>query len=88
LCSPALAAEGSSAPTFSTASTSAAHFLRARGAARRFTPSALEALSRYSWPGNVREVENLVERLTVLKPAGDLDVGDLPPQVRARLSHR
>jgi DNA-binding NtrC family response regulator len=61
----------------------AAHFLRAQGAARRFTPSALEALSRYSWPGNVRELENLVERLTVLKPAGDLDLGDLPPQVRA-----
>jgi sigma-54 specific flagellar transcriptional regulator A len=61
----------------------AAHFLRVRGAARRVTPAALEALSRYSWPGNVRELENLVERLTVLKPAGDLDLGDLPPQVRA-----
>jgi DNA-binding NtrC family response regulator len=61
----------------------AVHFLRLRGGARRFTPSAIEALSRYSWPGNVRELENLVERLTVLKPAGDLDVGDLPPHMLA-----
>jgi len=61
----------------------AAHFLRLRGGARRFTPSAIEALSRYSWPGNVRELENLVERLTVLKPAGDLDVSDLPTQMFA-----
>jgi two-component system NtrC family response regulator len=61
----------------------AAHFLRRRGGEPRFTPSAIEALSHYSWPGNVRELENLVERLTVLKPAGDLDVGDLPPHMFA-----
>jgi two-component system response regulator HydG len=61
----------------------AAHFLRLRGAIRSFTPAAIDALSHYSWPGNVRELENLIARLTVLKPAGDLDVGDLPPQVRA-----
>ncbi|MBW2071068.1 MAG: sigma-54-dependent Fis family transcriptional regulator, partial [Deltaproteobacteria bacterium] len=31
-----------------------------------FTPRALEALERYPWPGNIRELENLVERLVVL----------------------
>jgi len=56
------------------------HFLR--GANRRFTPEALAALERYSWPGNVREMENLIQRLLVLKPAGDLDVGDLPEPIR------
>jgi two-component system response regulator HydG len=58
----------------------ATHFLR--GAHRRFTPEALAALERYSWPGNVREMENLIQRLLVLKPAGDLDVGDLPEPIR------
>jgi DNA-binding NtrC family response regulator len=58
----------------------ATHFLR--NADRRFTPEALAALERYSWPGNVREMENLIQRLLVLKPAGDLDVGDLPDAVR------
>ena len=58
----------------------AVHFLRGRG--RRMTPAALEALSRHSWPGNVRELQNLVERLCVLRPQGDLDVADLPPDVR------
>ncbi len=31
-----------------------------------FTPAALEALASYSWPGNIRELANLVERLTIL----------------------
>jgi two-component system response regulator HydG len=57
------------------------HFLR--GKKRRFTPSALETLSRYSWPGNVRELQNLIERLAVLKPEGELDIGDLPAEMRA-----
>ncbi len=35
------------------------------GRARRILPAALRRLEAYSWPGNVREVENLVERLVV-----------------------
>jgi two-component system nitrogen regulation response regulator NtrX len=31
-----------------------------------FTPQALEALASYSWPGNIRELANLVERLSIL----------------------
>jgi two-component system nitrogen regulation response regulator NtrX len=31
-----------------------------------FTPEALEALASYSWPGNIRELANLVERLSIL----------------------
>jgi two-component system response regulator HydG len=58
----------------------AAHFLR--GSSRRFTAAALAALERHPWPGNVRELENLIERLAVLKPAGDLDLADLPPEMR------
>jgi len=31
-----------------------------------FTPTAMDALSRYSWPGNVRELENCLERAVIL----------------------
>ncbi|MEA2713093.1 MAG: two-component system, NtrC family, nitrogen regulation response regulator NtrX, partial [Gemmatimonadales bacterium] len=34
--------------------------------AATFTPAALETLVSYSWPGNIRELANLVERLSIL----------------------
>ncbi|MBX3023106.1 MAG: sigma-54-dependent Fis family transcriptional regulator [Bdellovibrionales bacterium] len=46
------------------------------------TPEAMEMLVNYSWPGNIRELENLVERLSILKGAGIVDVGDLPEKYR------
>ncbi|MFN9066853.1 MAG: sigma-54 interaction domain-containing protein, partial [Bdellovibrionales bacterium] len=51
-----------------------------------FTNSALDCLSQYAWPGNIRELENLVERLTILKGQGQVDVLDLPPKYRAQSS--
>lgn len=45
--------------------------------------SALEVLYNYSWPGNIRELENLVERLTILKTKGTIEVEDLPPKYRS-----
>ncbi|ABF40735.1 two component, sigma54 specific, transcriptional regulator, Fis family [Candidatus Koribacter versatilis Ellin345] len=38
-----------------------------------FTAEAVEALQRYSWPGNVREMRNVVERLLLLAVAGEVD---------------
>jgi DNA-binding NtrC family response regulator len=43
---------------------------------------AMEMLVNYSWPGNIRELENLVERLSILKGAGMIDVHDLPEKYR------
>ncbi len=43
-----------------------------------FTASAMDALVQYSWPGNIRELENLVERVSILKGQGLVDVSDLP----------
>ena len=40
-------------------------------------------MQRYPWPGNVRELQNLIERLTVLRPEGELQPEDLPPEVRS-----
>lgn len=47
-----------------------------------FTAEALEILSNYAWPGNIRELENLVERLSILKGQGVVDVIDLPEKYR------
>lgn len=48
----------------------------------QLTPAALEALSQYAWPGNIRELCNLLERLMVLLPDGIVDVSDLPAKYR------
>lgn len=41
---------------------------------------ALGYLTSYTWPGNIRELENLVERLSILKGQGQIEVADLPPK--------
>jgi NtrC-family two-component system response regulator AlgB len=44
-----------------------AHFARStRGPARAFTPEAIAALTAYAWPGNIRELRNVVERAAIL----------------------
>ncbi|MFB3885879.1 MAG: sigma-54-dependent transcriptional regulator [Thermodesulfobacteriota bacterium] len=47
-----------------------------------FTEKALNALMKYHWPGNIRELENLIERIVVLSP-GDkpIDVKDIPVEI-------
>jgi DNA-binding NtrC family response regulator len=47
------------------------------------TPAALDLLERYAWPGNVRELRNTIERALLSCRGGQIDVGDLPPTVRA-----
>ncbi|MEX5214313.1 MAG: sigma-54 dependent transcriptional regulator [Nitrospiraceae bacterium] len=41
-------------------------------------PDAVRALMRYEWPGNIRELENLIERLVVLKRQGLIELEDIP----------
>ena len=44
-----------------------------------FTEKAMDALTKYHWPGNIRELENLVERFVVLLPGNELiDLKDIP----------
>jgi len=47
-----------------------------------FTQRALNALTRYHWPGNIREFENLIERLVVLYNREDpIDLKDIPLEI-------
>jgi DNA-binding NtrC family response regulator len=41
-------------------------------------PDALQALCEYQWPGNIRELENLMERLVIIKGSGTITLADLP----------
>jgi len=40
---------------------------------KTFSPEALEALQNYSWPGNIRELRNVIERVMLLAPAAVVD---------------
>ena len=57
-------------------------FGRERGLTFTLSPEASEALIAYSFPGNVRELRNILERLTVLAPAPKLQLWDLPVEIR------
>ena len=51
-------------------------------APKRLTPDALAQLARYRWPGNIRELRNCMESLTLTSTRSEIDVADLPPNVR------
>ncbi len=46
------------------------------------TPEAMDMLTAYSWPGNVREFRNVIERMVVLARAPRLTVRDLPASIK------
>jgi DNA-binding NtrC family response regulator len=61
----------------------AEHFLRMYSAQNKreklgFTDDAMACLERYSWPGNIRELENVVERAALLSKGGFIGLEDLP----------
>ncbi len=51
--------------------------------AREISAEAMEALCQAAWPGNVRQLENVVERLLVTARRDRIEVEDLPAEVRA-----
>jgi transcriptional regulator with PAS, ATPase and Fis domain len=46
------------------------------------TEAAMAALVSYDWPGNVRQLENVVERMVLLRAEGQIDVDDLPARMQ------
>jgi DNA-binding NtrC family response regulator len=53
-----------------------------------FTDEVLEAMIRYDWPGNIRELENTVERMVVLAHNRQLGLADLPDTVSSTAASR
>jgi len=47
-----------------------------------FTPAILDAMTRYAWPGNVREMQNEIQRIVVLADGDRLDYTSLSPRLR------
>ena len=65
------------------------HFLRTFAGrtgteARAFTPAALERIMAYPFPGNIRELRNVVEYCVNICPEGEIGVEHLPPPLLAR----
>jgi two-component system nitrogen regulation response regulator NtrX len=49
---------------------------------KRFDPRVMEALQRYRWRGNIRELRNTVERVMIMAPGDLMRVEDLPAEIR------
>jgi transcriptional regulator with GAF, ATPase, and Fis domain len=68
------------------------HFLeksmRKHGVSVTITREAMIYLWEYDWPGNIRELENLIERLVILSDNGITDLKDLPPNIRSYVSDK
>ncbi len=47
-----------------------------------FTPAAAELLKNYPWPGNIRELRNVIERTMILCKENEIDAADLPEELR------
>lgn len=57
-------------------------FGRERGLEFELSEDARQALQRYPYPGNVRELRNILERISVLAPAPKIQLWDLPVEIR------
>jgi two-component system response regulator AtoC len=47
-----------------------------------FTAASAELIRTYNWPGNIRELKNVIERTMILAPEGEIDVSYLPEEIR------
>ncbi len=52
-----------------------------------FTERALAALRRYNWPGNIRELSNVVQRIVLMSEGNPIDAPDLPDLMRFTALH-
>ena len=52
-----------------------------KGSVKDITDEALEALKKYEWPGNVRQLRNVIEKMVVLSSSDILTKDDIPPEI-------
>src|SRR5205823_9097978 len=50
------------------------------------TPEALQILVDAEWPGNIRQLRNLIESMVVLAPEGEIRASDIPKDIREHRS--
>ena len=55
----------------------AEHFLRLKTPSKHFSEQAISALLSHAWPGNIRELRNLVARMAMESPAAEIDFSKL-----------
>ncbi len=55
------------------------------GKKKIFSEKAMEKLTNYLWPGNIRELENMIERLSILVENDIIQVEDLPERISGRV---
>jgi len=48
---------------------------------RGFSPEALQVILAHRWPGNIRELENVIERVVTLESGSEIQVATLPPEL-------
>ena len=46
---------------------------------KEFSSESIEILKKYQWPGNIRELKNLIERLVIMSPGSLIQAKDIPP---------
>ncbi|MBN2383468.1 sigma-54-dependent Fis family transcriptional regulator [bacterium] len=49
---------------------------------KKLSDGALQVLQNYRWPGNIRELKNVIERLVIMVQPDLIDVSDIPPVYR------
>ena len=59
----------------------AKHQLRSNKQIRGVSPEALRAMESYAWPGNIRELENVIHRAIVMTSGNVIDLGALSPVI-------
>ena len=68
----------------------AQHFLKTHKinmTQKKFCNDALECMKRYSWPGNIRELENFVENIIIVTDDEKIGVCDLPEEIRGYVTN-
>jgi len=48
---------------------------------KKIAPEAMEKLNTYSWPGNIRELQNMIERMFALSRSSEITLADLPGSI-------
>ncbi len=64
----------------------AVHCARQQMPVPEITPEALSRLINYDWPGNVREIRNFVQRMTLRRRSEPIAIGDLPAEMLPSLT--